>query len=201
MLTETLSRKDQVTRAATELFRQKGYSAASMRDLAQNLGIEPASLYSHIRSKGELLQTTCFNLANQLTRALDLAEITGKTASEKLSLAIGAHCEVLTNDTAAAAVFLQEWRHLTEPYLADFLKMREQYEARFREIVKQGIQEGDFAQVDEKLAVLTILASLNWIHHWFRPEGKMTSEQIGQQITRLLLFGLVNSTTTHPNQQ
>jgi len=190
MLTESISRKDQVTRVATELFRKKGYAAASMRDLAQALGIEPASLYSHIRSKGELLQITCFSLANQLTQELDHAEEAGKTAAEKLSLAIAAHCRVLTQDTDAAAVFLQEWRHLTEPYLSDFLKMREQYEARFRAIVSQGKQEGDFAQIDEKFAVLTILASLNWIHHWYRPEGKMTAAEIGDQLTRLLLFGL-----------
>ena len=55
-----LSRKEQVIRKAAELFKDKGYAAASMRDLAQLLGIEAASLYSHIKSKEEILRSLCF---------------------------------------------------------------------------------------------------------------------------------------------
>ena len=59
------SRKDVIVRKAATLFREKGYKAASMRDLAEAVGVEAASLYNHIRSKSELLHELVFSVANK----------------------------------------------------------------------------------------------------------------------------------------
>ena len=71
MAIENISRKEQITTAAARLFREKGFEAASMRDIAASLGIEAASLYSHIKSKDEILETICFNMAGKLLKAID----------------------------------------------------------------------------------------------------------------------------------
>jgi TetR/AcrR family transcriptional regulator, cholesterol catabolism regulator len=188
-----LSRKDQIEKTATALFKTKGFSATSMRDLANALGIEAASIYSHIKSKEEILQRVCFKMAQEFFEALDAAESTGLTATERLQAAIVAHVQVLTKNTAASAVFLHEWRHLSEPFLGSYLAMRDKYEARFRDIIKSGIVAGEFTLPDEKFAVLTILSGLNWIHTWYKPDGKMTPQEIADNLSAMLLNGLTSN--------
>ena len=116
-----LSRKEQVIRKAAELFREKGYAASSMRDLAQKLGIEAASLYSHIKSKEEILRSLCFDMAAEFRKSLEEVEKQGGSASEKLKKGIIGHISVMAKDLTASAVFMNEHRHLSQPYLRDFL--------------------------------------------------------------------------------
>src|SRR6478735_5765639 len=59
------TRKDVIIAKAAKLFREKGFSATSMRDLAEHVGVEAASLYNHISSKAEILQEICFKTANK----------------------------------------------------------------------------------------------------------------------------------------
>ena len=95
----TLSRKEQIEQTATALFRKRGFSATSMRDLANELGIEAASIYSHIRSKEEILQRVCFRMANEFFEAIDKVDEPDASASKRLQAAITAHVQVLTKNT------------------------------------------------------------------------------------------------------
>lgn len=185
-----ISRKKQIELKATELFRHRGYAATSMRDLAAEMGLEAGSLYSHIKSKEEILRNVCFEMANDLMEEFNKiqSEVTDNT--EKLKRYIIAHVNTMTTDTSAAAVFLYEWRHMSEPYLSDFLRMREEYEQRFRQVILIGIESGEFKKVDEKFATLTILASLNWVHQWYKPNGKMAAEDVAKQLVVMVIDGL-----------
>lgn len=189
-LTVKKSRKEQIEEKATALFQERGYAATSMRDLAQVLGIEAASLYSHIRSKEEILQKICFRMADEFFNAWNEVELENRSQADKMEKAMIAHVQVITKDTAASAVFFNEWRHLSEPSLSDFLSMRADYEGRFINIIKDGIASGEFAEVDEKFTMLTILSSLNWTHNWFKPSGNLSPEEVGKRLAALLLNGL-----------
>jgi AcrR family transcriptional regulator len=185
---EKTSRKKQIEQEATALFKSKGYNASSMRDLAHILGIEAASLYSHIKSKEEILQTICFRTADAFFKAID--KLPAATPSKSLETAIKAHFRVITEHLDASAVFFNEWRHLSEPHLSRFLTLRTRYETYFINIIKDGIRQQEFRPIDEKLAMMTILSSINWTHQWYRPTGKMSVDQIGDQLSRLLINGL-----------
>lgn len=188
---KAISKKKQVELTATELFQERGYAATSMRDMAQALGIEAASLYSHIKSKEEILQNICFRMAKKFFEAMDEAFAQEPASvAEKLERAIVAHIKVITDDTAASAVFFSEWRHLSEPHLSEFLKMRERYEGIFYNILKEGVEKKEFIELDLKFSVLTILSALNWTHNWFRPTGKMSAEEIGRNLASVMLNGL-----------
>jgi TetR/AcrR family transcriptional regulator, cholesterol catabolism regulator len=185
-----LSRKEQVIRKAAELFKEKGYVASSMRDLAQKLGIEAASLYSHIKSKEEILQNLCFDMANEFRKSLDEVEKQNLTASERLRKGIIGHIDVMAKDLTASAVFMNEHRHLSQPYLRDFLLLRINYINRFKAMIEQGMASGEFKNnIDKKLAVMTLFSSLNWMPQWYDPDGKI-DPGLGNQLADMLVNGL-----------
>lgn len=186
-----LSRKEQVIRKAAELFREKGYAAASMRDLAQMLGIEAASLYSHIKSKEEILRTLCFDMAAEFRASLVEVEQQNATASEKLRRGIIGHIQVMARDLTASAVFMNEHRHLSQPYLRDFLLLRINYINRFKKIIEDGMKSGEFKDtIDKKLAVMTLFSSLNWMPMWYDPVGTIEPVELGRQLADMLVNGL-----------
>lgn len=186
-----LSRKEQVIRKAAELFKEKGYAAASMRDLAQLLGIEAASLYSHIKSKEEILRSLCFDMAAEFRKSLEEVEKKDLPASEKLRLGIIGHIQVMAKDLTASAVFMNEHRHLSQPWLRDFLLLRINYINRFKNIIEQGTRSGEFKKtIDKKLAVMTLFSSLNWMPMWYDPSGLIDPLELGVQLSDMLVNGL-----------
>lgn len=188
---ENLSRKEQVIRSAAELFREKGYAAASMRDLAQKLGIEAASLYSHIKSKEEILQSLCFDMAAEFRKSLEAVEKQNSPAGEKLKNGIIGHIQVMAKDLTASAVFMNEHRHLSQPYLRDFLLLRINYINRFKNIIEEGVKAGEFKEnIDRKLAVMTLFSSLNWMPMWYDPTSNIDPLSLGQQLADMLVNGL-----------
>lgn len=184
------SRKAQIEEKATRLFRERGYAATSMRDLAQVLGIEAASLYSHIKSKEEILQKICFRMADEFFEAWKDVETASENYADQMEKAAIAHVKVITNNTDASAVFFNEWRHLSEPYLSNFLKMREDYEGRFINIIEKGMTAGEFQTVDSKFMMLAILSSLNWTHNWYKPNGGLSPKEVAKKLSNLILNGL-----------
>jgi AcrR family transcriptional regulator len=185
------SKKKQLEQTATSLFQERGYAATSMRDMAQALGIEAASLYSHIKSKEEILQNVCFRMARQFFASQE--EALAKAPNdpvEQLSAVIIAHIKVITEDTSASAVFFSEWRHLSEPYHTELQAMRRKYEGVFQKILDKGIANGKIIELNTRFAVFTILSALNWTHNWYKPSGPQTPEQIGRNLADTILNGL-----------
>ena len=185
-------RKAQIRRHATALFQDRGFAATSMRDLAAALGVEAASLYSHIGSKQELLHEICFRLADQFFAAFDAAETGAVSPETALQAFIQGHVRVLTTESAASQVFLAEWRHLAEPALTEFAARREAYEKRLRALLRRGADAGAFhlPANDEQFAALWLLSGLNWLPAWYRPNGKLAPPEIAERLIKTMLSGL-----------
>lgn len=186
----TINRKEQILNTASRLFREKGYAATSMRDIATEMDMEAASLYHHIKSKDELLETICFGMADQFITALQEVNDIYFNAEDKLRRAILSHVQIMTGSIDQSAVFLNEWRSLPQPRLDDFKKLRDQYEHEMRLIIAQGQQEDVFGDADTKFATLTILSAVNWIYQWYKPDGSMEPAEIATRLSDFILGGL-----------
>jgi AcrR family transcriptional regulator len=190
MATATVSTKDNIRNTAKKLFRERGYAAVGMRELAKEVGIEAPSIYNHYKSKDDLLREICFDIAEQFFREFDKAATVDDKPSKKLKTVMKAHASVIANNLEASEVFFNEWMFLEEPNLSNFKKLRHEYEMKFREIIDKGIKRDDFKKVNSKLVAFTIFSALNATYDLYRSNEELSKEEIAEEIANLLLKGL-----------
>jgi AcrR family transcriptional regulator len=180
--------RDAIRRAALEVFREHGYERTSVRAIADRAGIPISSLYAHINSKEELFLEL---VAPVLERAsVDMAEILAAEAPvrEKLRRAIVRAASAF--DTHHPELFI---------YLSDFFPVleradpdaRRSYEQRWVDLIAEGMREGALrADLDPKMTAYGILGMVNWMHQWYRPGGRFTAAEIGEQYAASVIDGL-----------
>jgi AcrR family transcriptional regulator len=182
--------KNKIFEEAAQLFQEKGYLAASMRDLAQRVGLQVSSLYSHIGSKEELLHKICFDSARAYLEGMKSVEESNASPSEKLRQLISLHIQLATTDLTSVTIFNDEWRHLSEPYLKEFLAIRKDYEKRFSRILQQGIEAGELVDMNVTVCLFTILTSLRWLHRWYPEKRGISVKSLEAEILRFLFDGI-----------
>jgi AcrR family transcriptional regulator len=181
-------RRREVTREAVRLFAQKGYHGTSIGDIAEALGVQKGTLYSHIDSKEELLDETLSEGAAAFHAALD--EIPDDAAPvEKVRLALRGHLRVVGEQLDVATVFVQEWRYLEGERREAFVAERRRYEERIRELLREGRDLGELrSDLDVGSAALLLLSAANWAYTWLQP-GRDTDE-LADRFFALLVDGM-----------
>src|SRR3954464_9357133 len=124
------SKKELILANAAVMFRDKGFSATSMRDLAETIGIEAASLYNHIQSKSEILQEIVFRTATECNLYLSEIDNADRSAMEKIEAIIRFHVKMMMDHFEEYHVMTHEWIHLSEPWLSNFVNQRRGYVQR-----------------------------------------------------------------------
>lgn len=184
------SRKDVIVSKAASLFRQKGYKAASMRDLAEAVGVEAASLYNHINSKTELLHVLCFNVANRFMDHIDKVENEKINSIHKVEKILRFHINEMLNHYEEVYVSDREWKHLSDPYLSNFQNQRRTYRKRFASIIETGIRNNEIKNIDAPTAVLIMLHAITGIESWHRSTEKISGQSLEENMVTIMIDGL-----------
>jgi AcrR family transcriptional regulator len=181
-------RRRELTREAAKLFAQKGYHGTSIGDIADALGVQKGSLYSHIASKEDLLYETMRDGAAAFHGALD-AIPEDLPATERIRLALRGHLRVVAEQLDVATVFVQEWRYLEGVRREEIVAERRRYEERIRELFREGRELSELrADLDESVAALLLLSAANWAYTWLQA-GRNTDE-LADRFYALLVDGM-----------
>ena len=184
------SRKDVIVRKAATLFREKGYKAASMRDLAEAVGVEAASLYNHIKSKSELLHELVFSVANKFVLKMDEIESENISSLEKMEKLLRFHITEMIQNYEEVYVSDREWKHLSDPYLSNYQNQRRVYRKRIAAIIEEGIRNKEIKTIDAPTVVLIFLHAVSGIESWHRSTKKITATELEQNMVTILIDGL-----------
>ena len=172
------------------MFKDKGFAASSMRDLAETVGIEAASLYNHIKSKSEILQEIIFHAASECNLQLEEVDAEGKSSLEKIEEIIRFHVRMMLTRFEEYHVMTHEWIHLSEPHLTNFITIRRSYVQRLEAIVQEGIRNKEMKPVIPYVAVLTILSAVRGLEFWHRSQKKYSPQQMEDNMVTHLITGL-----------
>jgi TetR/AcrR family transcriptional regulator, cholesterol catabolism regulator len=185
------TKKDIIVKNAAALFRKKGFSATSVRELAESMGIEAPSLYNHIGSKIELLQEICFAVAEDYTTNMNLVIDSNKNAAQKMETIIRFHVRKLCTDFDRVFVSDHEWKQLPKKKLEEFLTYRRDYEKHIVEIITEGIKKKLFKNLLPSITVLTILSAVRGLELTQKHKNECTIEQLEDNMVQHLLNGII----------
>jgi TetR/AcrR family transcriptional regulator, cholesterol catabolism regulator len=185
------SKKDVILQKAAALFKSKSYTASSMRELADMVGVEAPSLYNHIGSKGELLQEICFKVGNEFIEQTNIIRNGAGSVTEKLRAIIRFHIEMMLENFDEVYVANHEWKHLEGTMLAEFLSIRRNYEKSLVGLIEAGIEKKEIKQINPYVAVLTILSAVRGLEFWQRNKKNITQQVLEDDMVEHLLNGIV----------
>ena len=181
--------KTEVLMAASHLFSQQGYYGTSMRELARSLDLQGGSLYSHIKSKEQILWEIVNGVADAFMKQ---AEAVSQLLplEEQMAQLVQGHLEVIAGELPCVIVFFHEWKFL-EPHLRDELRQkRDVYESHFRRVIEEGTEQGVFQVNDIRIATLFVLSVLNWTYQWFSAEESLTAGQLANYYITFIMRAL-----------
>jgi len=206
---QSVSRGD-ILLAAADVLQRNGYEATTMKDIAASVNLTAASLYHHFRNKDALLLAVLEAGLEQVLSQIEPIAYSNLPSAEKLRQMIYAHVIGLTENTSVGAAMVFEIRSLMgakEPLAkasaadhqayqdfverrALFFKRRDEFENLFRLVVREGIDNHSFYPVDVGIFTKTMLGAHNWVGVWYKPEGRLSGEQIAGLIADTLLRAL-----------
>ncbi len=184
------ARRLQILRAAARIFRDRGFAATGMREIAVATALSPANLYHYFRGKDEILFFCQDRSLDRLLQALGAAKRSKTPAPARLRALAAAHVLCLVDDVEGSAAHL-EVDALPARLRETIVAKRDRYERGVRALVADGVRKGELRVADATVATRAFLGALNWTAHWYRPEGSHAPERVAALVADYAVAGLL----------
>ena len=186
------NKEQQILSAAAKIFREKGYQRATIKDVADEVGLLKGSIYYYIKSKQELLYK--IGIAPLKATTEKLKEVVNQDISpeEKLKLAIKTRLKAFDEFYPEILVFLHErFDELSEDERSFLKKGQKEDEEFWRKILTEGMERDVFRKdMDLKITAQAIIGMCHWMYKWYKKDGRLTTDQIAEVFSEFALNGI-----------
>lgn len=190
------NREAELNAAAIRVFCQKGYAAASIRDVANEVGVLKGSLYHYISSKEDLLTRIFDDAHEQAVRIMDDVSELDVDPLTRLREYFERHVTWYLEHVEHATVFFREWRFLTGERRRIVKARRDGYEQFIAGLIKDGQAAGSIAaDLDVKYALYYVLGAVNAVPEWYRRTGRDRPARIAAIYADLTVAALTGAPT------
>jgi TetR/AcrR family transcriptional regulator, cholesterol catabolism regulator len=186
-----MGRKEELLQKISELFAKQGYEKTSIRDIASHLGMTNAGLYYYFKNKQQMLVDIMnHGLDDALSRMRrELPQM--KTGDEKIDFIVRAQITFYAKNKSQTKASVHEMGTCLDVKHARAMdKKQQEYVGFIRQAVEQIIQENPYITINPAVATYSFLGMLNWLVHWYDPEGKVSPDELISNITHIFLMGL-----------
>lgn len=190
--------RDQILRAAADLFRERGYRATTLDHIAGRLGMSKASLYTYFHAKEEMLAAISRQTIETFTRELSLVLQSRLAPEDKLRRVVRDHVRFVIANRSFLTVFFSEEANLPARLARALATQKDRYDKGVESIVVEGARRGVFRDVPPRLVVFGLLGMLNWLYKWYNPRGRWGAEEISAGFLALLEGGLLRRSRGGP---
>jgi TetR/AcrR family transcriptional regulator, cholesterol catabolism regulator len=185
------SKEQEIITVAARLFKEKGYRATTLEDIAAAVGMLKGSLYYYIRSKEELLYLVVRDPIRQAYNKLEEIVTSEAPVKVKIAQAIVNHMTVFHQHYPHIAVYLHDYHHLMQQLEKNTIETPRHYHQLWATLLEQGVATGEVrSDLNVKVTGYAILGMCNWIYRWYNPQGTLSAEEIAGIFTTLVLEGL-----------
>jgi AcrR family transcriptional regulator len=185
-------RWEEILAAASHIFLEKGYEAASLQDIASAVGILKGSVYYYIKTKEDLLYELVRRAQAERMHVLEEGpELGGAPAPERLRAFIGRWMAETEQQRVWNIVAERDFRKLSSRRLKTVIERRDRFSGFVKAIIDDGVRQGQFdPDVDTSVATNTIFELMNTSRMWYQPTGRLSLTEIGDWYATFVIRGL-----------
>lgn len=180
-------KRERILEEAVKLFYERGFSGTTLDDIAGKLGVTKPFIYTHFRSKVELLEAICRPTIEMSLAAIAGAAERSGSASDRLYSGVIDFTRVVLERQANIAVYFREEKNLSEAGLADINALRKRFDRVLSDLLEEGAKAGAFSIADVRVAALAIGGMVSWAYTWYQPGGRLSIDDVGRQMAQFAL--------------
>ena len=180
-------KRERILEEAVKLIYERGFTGTTLDDIAAELGVTKPFIYTHFRSKTELLAALCKPTIELSLGAVTRAANGPGSPTERLYRAIAGFTEVVLSRQANIAIYFREEKNLSPEALGEINTLRKKFDRVLSKLLSEGMAAGEFDVKDVSLAALAIGGMISWAYTWHRPEGRLALDEMCERMAGLAL--------------
>jgi AcrR family transcriptional regulator len=185
-----LARREAIIDTSARLFARQGYHATGLNELCDANDLGKGALYHYIGSKEGLLAAIHDRVMDEVMRGADRVAEAGGSPSVQLAMLGDELLDVIHRYPDHVWVFLHEFPALTGERAATFRERRREYERRVEEVLRAGVESGDFRDLDPWLTARAWLGMHNYTYLWLRPGQRLTARDVAKPFAEIFIRGI-----------
>jgi AcrR family transcriptional regulator len=186
----------EIYREAADIIHEKGFDATSMGDIAEAVDLTKGGLYYYIKGKKALLFAIMDFAMNRLEAEVLEPARKEEDPEERLAILLSGHVELVIEDASAMTILVNEEEGLDQAHREKIQHRRRVYQDFLRDTIMAVLEShGRQDRIDPEVAASSVLGTIHWVVKWYKPSAQWKPDQVVDQVTDLIMHGLVAEVT------